>query len=111
MTVIVAHGLRSTRRLGPGGGRIVPTRDRCSRSFHGYDRIMTTDSTGDDTTPLKDPSDWTTGDEPFTQAQRSYLETLANDTGAEVPADLTKARASELIDELRGQSPRVSGDS
>ncbi|MDX6366326.1 MAG: hypothetical protein QOK30_1402 [Nocardioidaceae bacterium] len=89
----------------------MPTWDRCSRSLHGYDRIMTTDSTGDDTTPLKDPSDWTTGDEPATQAQRSYLETLANDTGAEVPADLTKARASELIDELRGQSPRVSGDS
>jgi hypothetical protein len=72
---------------------------------------MTTDATGDDATPLKDPADWTTGDEPATQAQRSYLETLANDTGAEIPTDLTKARASELIDELRGQSPRVSGDS
>jgi hypothetical protein len=90
---------------------MVPTRHTCSRPFHGYDGVMTTDSTGDDTTPLKDPSDWATGDEPATQAQRSYLETLANDTGAEVPTDLTKARASELIDELRGQSPRVSGSS
>jgi len=111
MTVIVAHRLRSTRRLGPGAGRLGPAADRCSRPFSGYDRLMTTDATGDDTTPLKDPSDWTTGDEPATQAQRSYLETLANDTGSEVPADLTKAHASELIDELRGQSPRVSGDS
>lgn len=70
---------------------------------------MTTDPTGD-VSPLKDPADWTTGDEPATQAQRSYLETLATDTGAEVPRELTKARASQLIDELRGQSPRVSND-
>jgi Protein of unknown function (DUF3072) len=75
----------------------------------GYDPAMTTDPTGDES-PLKDPADWTTGDEPATQSQRSYLETLSNDTGAEVPRDLTKAQASQLIDELRGQSPRVSND-
>jgi hypothetical protein len=59
--------------------------------------------------PLKDPEDWATGDEPATSSQRSYLETLANDTGAEVPDELTKAQASQLIDELRDRSPRVSG--
>ncbi len=58
-------------------------------------------------TPAKDPDDWTTGDEPATPAQRSYLETLAAETGADVPAEITKADASKLIDELRGQSPRV----
>jgi hypothetical protein len=29
----------------------------------------------------KDPDDWKTGDERMTPAQRSYLETLAHDTG------------------------------
>ena len=65
-----------------------------------------------DTTALqKDPDDWKTGDEPMTAAQRSYLETLAQDTGQDKPADdLTKAEASKLIDDLRQRSPRVNGD-
>jgi len=54
----------------------------------------------------KDPEDWVTGDEPMTGAQAPYLETLARQTGADVPSDLTKARASELIDELRAQAGR-----
>ncbi|WP_035857424.1 DUF3072 domain-containing protein [Cryptosporangium arvum] len=49
----------------------------------------------------KDPSDWVTGDEPATGAQDSYLHTLARQAGEEVPDDLTKAEASEKIDELR----------
>ncbi len=60
-------------------------------------------------TPQKEPEDWATGDEPATAAQHSYLETLARDAGVDVPQDLTKARASELIDELRDRSPRVQG--
>ncbi len=60
-------------------------------------------------TPEKDPQDWVTGDEPMTAAQRSYLETLARDAGVEVPGDLTKAQASEKIDELQARSDRVSG--
>ena len=62
----------------------------------------------DDTTPAKDPQDWATGDEPATAAQMSYLSTLSQDTGRDVPSQLTKAQASELIDELRGASPRVA---
>lgn len=58
-------------------------------------------------TPAKDPDDWMTGDEPQTASQRSYLETLATETGTEVPDELTKAEASKLIDELRDKSPRV----
>ena len=55
----------------------------------------------------KDPEDWTTGDEPMTGPQRSYLSTLAREAGAEnVPDDLTKARASELIDRLQQQTGR-----
>ena len=57
---------------------------------------------------VKDPSDWVTGDEPATGAQRSYLSTLAREAGREVPDDLSKADASQLIDELRHESDRVS---
>ena len=54
-----------------------------------------------DPTTEKDPSDWVTGDEPATGAQKSYLETLARGTGEDVPEDLTKAEASQKIDELK----------
>jgi hypothetical protein len=52
----------------------------------------------------KDPSDWVTGDEPMTGAQRSYLDTLARQAGEEIPADISKAEASEQIDRLRKQT-------
>jgi hypothetical protein len=54
----------------------------------------------------KDPEDWTTGDEPMTGPQRSYLHTLAREAGEEVPDDLTKAQASEMIDRLQGATGR-----
>jgi hypothetical protein len=57
----------------------------------------------------KDPDQWVTGDEPMTGAQASYLATLAQDTGREVPETLTKAEASKLIDELHAASPRTGG--
>jgi Protein of unknown function (DUF3072) len=56
----------------------------------------------------KDPEEWVTGDEPMTGAQRSYLDTLAREAGEEIPADLTKAEASEHIDRLQGRSERTS---
>lgn len=76
---------------------------------------MTTSSASDDNggsagNVQKDPENWVTGDEPATPAQLSYLETLAQDSGTEIPGDLTKARASELIDELQQKSPRLSDD-
>jgi hypothetical protein len=54
----------------------------------------------------KDPEDWTTGDEPMTGPQRSYLNTLAREAGEEVPDDLTKAQASEMIDRLQQATGR-----
>ena len=51
----------------------------------------------------KDPADWVSGDDPMTAAQRSYLDTLARQAGEELPADLTKAEASQHIDRLRKQ--------
>ena len=57
-------------------------------------------------TTAKDPEAWTTGDEPMTGAQRSYLETLAREAGEEVPDDLSKADASRKIDELQEETGR-----
>jgi hypothetical protein len=54
----------------------------------------------------KDPDRWTTGDEPMTGAQRSYLHTLAEEAGEEVADDLTKAEASKRIDELQETTGR-----
>ncbi|PRC49072.1 DUF3072 domain-containing protein, partial [Mycobacterium sp. ITM-2017-0098] len=47
-----------------------------------------------------------TGDEPMTGPQRSYLNTLAQEAGAEIPDEATKAQASELIDTLQQQTGR-----
>ncbi|MGO8771660.1 MAG: DUF3072 domain-containing protein [Mycobacterium sp.] len=56
--------------------------------------------------PEKDRSDWVTGEEPMTGPQRSYLHTLAQEAGREVPDEMTKAEASALIDELQAQTGR-----
>ncbi|MBF4614185.1 DUF3072 domain-containing protein [Curtobacterium sp. VKM Ac-1376] len=58
------------------------------------------------TSASKDPEQWVTGDEPMTGPQRSYLDTLAREAGEELPADLTKAQASEHIDRLQQQTGR-----
>jgi hypothetical protein len=55
----------------------------------------------------KDPEDWTTGDEPMTAPQESYLRTLAREAGQDGPENLSKAQASELIDELQNRSERL----
>jgi Protein of unknown function (DUF3072) len=62
-------------------------------------------SAGDNQDPAlqKDPSDWVSGDDPMTTAQRSYLDTLARQAGEELPADLSKAEASQHIDRLKSQ--------
>ena len=57
----------------------------------------------------KDPDDWTTGGEPMTGAQASYLKTLseeAKDPDAFDP-DLDKAEASQRIDALRKESGKA----
>ena len=56
--------------------------------------------------PEKDPDDWVTGDEPMTGPQKSDLSTLAQEAGQEVPDDLNKAQASEMIDKLQGETGR-----
>lgn len=73
---------------------------------------MTNDHSTDAVDPgtaEKDPADWTTGDEPMTGPQRSYLETLLQQAGQNAPDDLdglTKAEASKRIDELQDATGR-----
>ena len=55
---------------------------------------------------IKDPDDWVTGDEEMTGAQRSYLQTLAEEAGEEVDPNLTKAEASKRIEELQQKTGR-----
>lgn len=56
--------------------------------------------------PEKEPEDWTTGDEPMTGPQRSYLSTLCQEAGEEFNESLTKAEASKKIDELQRKTGR-----
>ena len=42
----------------------------------------------------------------MTGPQRSDLETLAREAGEDIPVDLTKAQASELIDRLQNKTGR-----
>jgi hypothetical protein len=58
------------------------------------------------TNAIKDPDEWTTGDEPMTGAQRSYLKTLSDEAGEEFDQNLSKAEASKRIDELQQKTGR-----
>lgn len=55
---------------------------------------------------IKDPADWTTGEERMTGAQASYLKTLSEEAGEEFDANLTKAEASKRIDALQAKTGR-----
>ena len=63
-----------------------------------------------DATPEKPVEDWVTGDEPMTGPQRSYLQTLAREAGEELPEQLTKAEASQLIERLQQVTGRGQPD-
>lgn len=58
------------------------------------------------TSAEKPVDQWVTGDEPMTGPQRSYLDTLAREAGTEVPDQLTKAEASEMIEQLQRSTGR-----
>ena len=55
---------------------------------------------------IKDPDNWTTGDESMTGAQASYLQTLCEEAGEEFDPKLNKADASKRIDALRHKTGR-----
>lgn len=54
----------------------------------------------------KEPSNWVTGDEPMTGAQKSYLKTLSEEAREPFDESLTKAQASTRIDELQASTGR-----
>ncbi|OXT02310.1 DUF3072 domain-containing protein [Notoacmeibacter marinus] len=54
----------------------------------------------------KDPEDWVTGDETMTGAQASYLKTLSEEAGEAFDPNITKAEASQRIDELQAKTGR-----
>ncbi len=56
--------------------------------------------------PEKDPQDWVTGDEKMTGPQASYLRTLSQEAGVDFDETMTKAEASQRIDELQAETGR-----
>ena len=58
---------------------------------------------------VKDPDEWTTGDENMTGAQRSYLKTLSDEAGENFDENLTKAEGSKRIEELQQKTGRGLG--
>jgi hypothetical protein len=89
--------------------RIIPKQaSRKARAARGHDLSL---MTPDDPTPAmqnpeKDPEQWTTGQEPMTGPQRSYLQTLCREAGEEFNENLTKAEASKKIEELQARTGR-----
>lgn len=63
-------------------------------------------SEADESNMQKDPQDWVTGDEPMTGAQKSYLKTLSEEAKEPFDETLTKAQASQRIDELQARTGR-----
>jgi hypothetical protein len=69
-----------------------------------------TQQRADESNMKKDPDEWTTGDEPMTGAQRSYLHTLAEEAGEEVEEEMSKAEASKRIEQLKAKTQRSAAD-
>ena len=69
-------------------------------------RQRPTDKADAPSNTVKDPDDWTTGDERMTGAQASYLKTLCEEAGEPFDESLTKAEASKRIDELQARTGR-----
>ena len=71
---------------------------------HNAETLGASTPTDGDPSLIKDPSDWVSGDDPATESQKSYLDTLARQAGEELPADINKADASIQIDRLRQET-------
>lgn len=66
-----------------------------------YQQEMLGATDGEQDPTERDPDDWATGDQPATEAQKSYIDAMAKQAGEQIPANLTKAQASEQIDRLK----------
>ena len=94
---------RATERASTAGRLAMSADERLFACCPGYSRVMS-----DQSNTQKAPDDWTTGEEPMTGAQGSYLNTLAGEAGEKPPTDLSKAEASKKIDELQRKTGRGS---
>lgn len=77
-----------------------------SSNKHDHDTHKNDQNTTEPSNTVKDPDEWTTGAEPMTGAQRSYLKTLSDEAGEPLEENLTKAEASKKIDELQHKTGR-----
>ena len=77
-----------------------------NKTQHADEQATTTDTTIKGSNTEKNPDDWTTGGEPMTGAQHSYLKTLSEEAGEDINEQLTKAEASKRIDELQHKTGR-----
>jgi hypothetical protein len=55
----------------------------------------------------KSPDQWVTGDQPMTDAQASYLQTLCEEAKEKFNPKLSKAQASKEIDRLQEKTGRA----
>ena len=101
-TLTKAHAAQRIDALQQKTGRGVDDQ-RAARARHPHRSRPETGAAGH---PRKDPEAWTTGDEPMTAAQRSYLQTLSDEAGEAMDETLTKAQASERIAALQQQTGR-----
>jgi hypothetical protein len=84
---------------------MIPSNDNDEKLFRG-DEDHSDDSGNKGSNTIKDPDNWTTGDETMTGAQHSYLTTLSTEAGEEFNENLTKAEASKRIEELQLKTGR-----
>ena len=62
-----------------------------------------TQEQADSSNMQKNPDDWTTGDEPITGAQRSYLKTLSEEANEPFDENLTKVHYCIIIAGIQPQ--------
>lgn len=74
--------------------------------FNEQDQNQTENTAPKGSNPVKDPDEWTTGNEPMTGAQQSYLKTLSDEAGEPFDDSLSKSEASKRIDELQHKTGR-----
>jgi len=83
---------------------MIPSNDNEKKLFRGDENLSSDNDKGSNT--IKDPDNWTTGDEKMTGAQHSYLTTLSTEAGEAFDENLTKAEASKRIEELQHKTGR-----
>lgn len=98
--------------MNPGVAGSIAAASVCGRDLPGTRGGMTSSRTHPERTPEpveeKPVEEWTTGAEPMTGPQRSYLRTLAREAGEDPPEDdMSKADASELIERLQRATGRI----